>query len=74
MGMTSGRVMQGLGKGVPMMITALLRVLIISVPLSLYFKFVLDKPIEYVWYSVIFSSVIATNVALQWLRRTLKLL
>jgi putative MATE family efflux protein len=72
MGMTSGRIMQGLGNGVTMMVTALLRVLIISVPLSLYFKFVLDKPINYVWYSVIISTVIATNVALQWLRHTLK--
>ncbi|MBC8213120.1 MAG: MATE family efflux transporter [Candidatus Marinimicrobia bacterium] len=74
MGMTSSRVMQGLGKGVPMMVTTLLRVLIISVPLSLYFKFVLDKPIEYIWYSIIFSTVISTNVALQWLKRTLKFL
>ena len=40
---TSGRVMQGLGKGLPVLIITIVRVLGISAPLALYFSFVLNK-------------------------------
>ncbi|GIT40780.1 MAG: hypothetical protein Ct9H300mP9_6300 [Candidatus Neomarinimicrobiota bacterium] len=38
----SGRVMQGLGKGIPVLVITTIRVLGVSAPLALYFSFVLD--------------------------------
>ena len=45
-GMTVGRILQGLGKGLPMLVITSIRVLGLSVPLALYFIIVLNKPIE----------------------------
>ena len=46
---TSGRVMQGLGKGLPVLIITIIRVLGISAPLAIYFSFILEKPVEWNW-------------------------
>ena len=46
-GITSGRVLQGLGKGIPVLVITTVRVLGVSAPLALYFTFVLDKPLEW---------------------------
>lgn len=70
--MTSGRVMQGLGLGVPMLVTTIIRVLGVSVPLALIFKYVLHKPIEWMWYSMMIATVVAVTTAVLWLRVALK--
>ena len=70
--MTSGRVMQGLGLGVPMLVTTIIRVLGVSVPLALIFNYVLHKPIEWMWYSMMIATVIAVTIAVLWLRFALK--
>ncbi len=70
--MTSGRVMQGLGLGVPMLVTTIIRVLGVSVPLALIFNYVLHKPIEWMWYSMMIATVIAVTTAALWLRYALK--
>lgn len=70
--MTSGRVMQGLGLGIPMLVTTIIRVLGVSVPLALIFNYVLHKPIEWMWYAMIISTVIAVSTAALWLRFALK--
>ena len=70
--MTSGRVMQGLGLGVPMLVTTIIRVLGVSVPLALIFNYVLHKPIEWMWYSMMIATVIAVTIAALWLRFALK--
>ena len=67
-GMTSSRIMQGLGYGLPMLLLTSMRVILINVPLSLFFTFVLNKPISYVWYSMLISSFITASVAYPWLR------
>jgi putative MATE family efflux protein len=70
--MTSGRVMQGLGMGMPMLVTSTIRVLGVSVPLALIFNYMLNKPIEWMWYAMMTSTVIATVTAALWLRYALK--
>ena len=70
--MTSGRVMQGLGLGVPMLVTTIIRVLGVSVPLALIFNYVLHKPIEWMWYSMMIATVIAVITAALWLRFALR--
>jgi len=70
--MTSGRIMQGLGMGMPMLVTSTIRVLGVSVPLALIFNYVFNKPIEWMWYAMMMSTVIATVTAALWLRYALK--
>ena len=70
--LTSGRVMQGLGLGLPMLITTVIRVLGVSVPLALIFNYLLNKPIEWMWYAMMMSTVVATITAALWLKYALK--
>jgi len=65
---TSGRVMQGLGKGLPVLIITVIRVLGISAPLSLYFSFVLEKPVEWNWYAMMIAAGISFTIAVYWVR------
>jgi Na+-driven multidrug efflux pump len=65
---TSGRVMQGLGKGLPVLLITIIRVLGISAPLALYFSFVLGKPVEWNWYAMMIAAVISFIIALYWVR------
>ena len=68
-GMTCSRVMQGLGHGAPMLIITAMRVILISAPLALYFTRVINKPIEFVWYSMLISSFFASLSAFIWMRK-----
>ena len=70
--LTSGRVMQGLGMGLPMLVTSIIRVLGVSVPLALFFNYILHKPIEWMWYAMMTSTVVATITAALWLKYALK--
>ena len=69
---TSGRVMQGLGKGIPVLVITTVRVLGVSAPLALYFSFVLDKPVEWNWYAMMISTGIAFIIAVTWVKIELK--
>ena len=59
--------MQGLGKGIPMLILTLLRVLVISLAFSAFFVFFLNKSIEWVWISQVISVLFSSFVAWFWL-------
>ena len=65
---TSGRVMQGLGKGLPVLLITIVRVLGISAPLALYFSFVLEKPVHWNWYAMMISGFISFVIAIYWVR------
>ena len=65
---TSGRVMQGLGRGLPVLIITVVRVLGISAPLGLYFSFVLNKPVEWIWYAMMTGAVVSFLIAITWVR------
>lgn len=71
-GMISGRVMQGLGKGLPMLILTTLRVLGLSAPLALYFAYALHKPVVWIWYAMLISVAVAASVGITWLLISLR--
>lgn len=66
--MTSGRVLQGLGFGMPLFVITFLRVILLSVSLASFFVFVLGKSVEWVWIAQLISVVVSASVALLWLR------
>ena len=72
LGMISGRVMQGLGKGAPMLVITTLRIIAIGAPLAAYFVLVLDKTVIWVWYSMLISMVVGATVGITWLSSTLR--
>ena len=65
---TSGRVMQGLGKGLPVLLITIIRVLGVSAPLGLYFSFVLEKPVEWNWYAMMIAAFISFTIAIFWVQ------
>jgi Na+-driven multidrug efflux pump len=75
-GMTSSRIMQGLGYANPMLILTLLRVVIIAASLAWYFVNILGKPVHYAWVGTLISCIVTSFVAITWLwiiiRRSLK--
>ncbi len=70
--MISGRTLQGLGNGIPMLVLTFMRVLLVSVTLSLYFILILNKSIEWVWIAQLISVVLAAIVSVVWLITVLK--
>ena len=69
---TSGRVMQGLGKGLPVLIITMIRVLGLGAPLAFYFSTFLNKPVEWNWYALMFSASVSFSIAINWVRYELK--
>ena len=67
---TTGRVLQGLGKGLPVLIITIVRVLGVSAPLAFFFIFYLGKSVEWVWYSMMISTVVAFSISMVWLLST----
>ena len=67
-GLTIGRILQGMGLGMPSLIITAIRVLIVSSPLALYFTMILDKPIEWIWIAMVISSVVATIISIIWMQ------
>tara|TARA_B100002051_G_scaffold137626_1_gene130707 strand:- start:272 stop:1645 length:1374 start_codon:yes stop_codon:yes gene_type:complete len=66
-GLTIGRILQGLGRGMPSLIITIVRVIGLAGPLAYYFTFVLDKPVEWIWYSMFVSGILATTISITWL-------
>ena len=69
-GITTGRVLQGLGRGLPVLVITIVRVLGVSAPLAVFFIFYMEKPVEWVWYSMMLSTVVAFVIAISWLIST----
>ena len=67
-GMTSSRIMQGLGHGKPMLMLTLIRVVLINAPLGWIITRVMGLPIYYIWYSIVLSSFISSFLGLLWMR------
>ena len=66
-GITTGRVLQGLGKGLPVLVITIIRVLGVSAPLALIFIYIMGKPVEWVWYAMMISTGVAFLIACYWL-------
>ncbi|MDG2287845.1 MAG: MATE family efflux transporter, partial [Candidatus Marinimicrobia bacterium] len=61
------RICQALGQGLPLLVTTITRVLIITAPLSYYF-YITGKPLEWVWYAQVFAILVAASISFGWLR------
>ena len=68
-GMTSGRLLQGIGHGVPSLVITSIRVLIVAVPLAYTLVLVFDAPVEAVWASSLVGGLCSTVLASWWVRR-----
>ena len=66
--MLTGRCLQGLGQGTPELLLSLLRVVLIAVPLALFFAFVLELSVHWVWIAMLIASVTTALIAALWLR------
>ncbi len=66
-----GRILQGFGLGMPLLVITLIRVLLVSSPLAVYFIFVQGRPLEWIWYSMMISTAVAFMVAVGWLVRAI---
>ena len=64
--------MQGLGKGLPVLIITIVRVLGISAPLAVYFSSYLYKPVEWNWYAMMIGAVTSFLIAISWMRIEIK--
>jgi len=70
-GMNSGRILQGLGLGLPSLVITSTRVLLVSVPLSYLFTRIYGLGVESIWVSVLISGCVSTTISYLWLRRSL---
>ena len=66
-GMTSSRIMQGMGHANPMLILTLLRVVIIAASLAWYFVIILGKPVYFAWIGTLISCILTSLVSVSWL-------
>ncbi len=67
-GMSVGRILQGIGKGLPLLVITSIRILLVSAPLAIFFTMVLHKPVYWVWYAMMISTVISVTVSIVWLK------
>ena len=67
-GMTSSRIMQGLGHANPMLILTLFRVVIIAASLAWFFVIILGKPVHYAWVGTLISCILTSFISITWLR------
>jgi putative MATE family efflux protein len=70
--MLTGRVLQGLGRGLPLLVLTLMRVLLIAVPLSAFFVYVLQYPVHFIWVSLVIGALCTAALAGAWLVATLR--
>jgi MATE family, multidrug efflux pump len=71
--MLTGRVLQGLGKGVPVLVLSLLRVVLLSAPAAFVFVFWMNEPVTWVWIAIVGGVIVTAVVALFWLKGALAL-
>ena len=71
-GMISGRVFQGLGRGMPGLLLTTLRIIVIILPLALLFTRVFDWGVSGVFLAQVISSFVSAVMGFIWLLGTLK--
>jgi Na+-driven multidrug efflux pump len=68
-GMTSGRLLQGTGHGMPSLIITSVRILLVGVPLAYAAVLFFGAPIEAIWMSALIGGVCSTVLSAWWVRR-----
>jgi putative MATE family efflux protein len=71
-GMNAGRILQGLGLGLPSLVITSTRVLLVSVPLAYLFTRVLGMSLAGVWVAFLLSGCVSTLISFLWLRSVLR--
>ncbi|MDP6878449.1 MAG: MATE family efflux transporter [Candidatus Marinimicrobia bacterium] len=71
-GLTIGRILQGLGQGMPSLIITTIRVIGVAGPLAYYFTFIQNRPVEWIWYSMFISGIFATIISIVWVINTFR--
>jgi Na+-driven multidrug efflux pump len=66
--MLTGRILQGLGFGTPVLVLTVMRLLLIAAPLSWALVFWFDAPVEAVWWAMLAGSVVTAIASVVWLR------
>ena len=66
-GMTSSRIMQGLGHANPMLVLTLFRVVIVAASLAWYFVIFLEKSVHYAWVGTLISCILTSFASITWL-------
>lgn len=69
--MNGGRILQGLGKGLPSLVITSTRVALVAVPLSYLFTRVWGMGYTSVWVALLISGGVATAISFLWLRASL---
>ncbi|MBW2735785.1 MAG: MATE family efflux transporter, partial [Deltaproteobacteria bacterium] len=67
-GITSGRILQGLGYGLPTLIITMVRVLLVGVGGAYVSVLVFNAPLSAVWISIISGGLVANILAALWVR------
>jgi putative MATE family efflux protein len=67
-GITSGRILQGLGYGVPSLVITSLRVLVVAVPAAYLAVYLFGAPIEAIWAAMISGGLVANITGIIWIR------
>ena len=70
--LTIGRILQGLGQGMPSLIITTIRVIGVAGPLAYYFTFIQNRPVEWIWYSMFISGIFATIISIAWVTNTFR--
>lgn len=65
-GMTTGRLLQGLGHGIPSLIITSIRVLLVAVPAAYVAVYVLETPVWGVWTAILIGAASSTLVSIVW--------
>ena len=67
--MLTGRILQGMGQGSPVLILSVLRVVLLSGPFAYAFVFWMNKPVGWVWWAIVSGMAATAVIATVWLRR-----
>jgi putative MATE family efflux protein len=70
-GISTGRILQGLGQGLPTLVITSVRVLAISMPMAYIGVYAFDMPITWIWISSVTGGFVAIALAITWVYRSI---
>ena len=71
-GMITCRAMQGMNRPTPFLFLTLLRVILIAIPMAWIGVQYYDKNTEWIWWSVLLSSIVAAFASLYWMYKIMR--
>jgi putative MATE family efflux protein len=66
LGMTSGRILQGLGYGMPALVITAVRTVVVGIPVAYALVYLFDAPLEAVWLSFVLGGAASVILGLAW--------